>query len=107
MGFTRSSFMRAMAFQSTNKFLPNSRCFLGSLEFITDKFGDLSLQEQESSEVIESDTGRFPVDLVQVYVVNEAQLGHRLNVLGETDSHPAQDKVDHTLAVSAVTTDPI
>jgi hypothetical protein len=35
--------MGAMAFQSANKFLPGSRWFLGSLHFVTDKFGDLDL----------------------------------------------------------------
>jgi hypothetical protein len=39
----RLSFARAMAFQSTTKFLPSSRWFPGSLEFLTDKFGNLSL----------------------------------------------------------------
>jgi hypothetical protein len=39
----RSSFMRAMVYQSTTKFLPGSRWFRGSLQFITDKFGDLTL----------------------------------------------------------------
>jgi hypothetical protein len=32
-----------MAYQSTIKFLPGSRWFLGSLQFITDKFGELTL----------------------------------------------------------------
>jgi hypothetical protein len=35
--------MRAMAYQSTTKFLPSSRWFLGSLQFITNKFVDLTL----------------------------------------------------------------
>jgi hypothetical protein len=43
VGLMRSSFVKAMAFQSAAKFLPGSRWFLGSLEFITDTFGDLSL----------------------------------------------------------------
>jgi hypothetical protein len=30
-------------FQSSSKFLPNSRCGFGSLLFIADRFGDLSL----------------------------------------------------------------
>jgi hypothetical protein len=56
--------MRAMAFQSANKFLPGSRCFLVSLVFIADKFGDLSLQEFESSEVPRLGIGRLPLDLI-------------------------------------------
>jgi hypothetical protein len=31
LGLTRSSFVRAIAYQSTTKFLPSSRWFLGSL----------------------------------------------------------------------------
>jgi hypothetical protein len=107
MGLMRSSFLRAMVFQSANKFLPGSRCFLGSLEFITDKFGDLSLQEPESSEVTRSGNGHCPLDPVRVYLVNKSQLRHGLNVLGDMDSDPARDKFDHTLAVSVATTDPI
>jgi hypothetical protein len=107
MRLTRSSFVRAMTFQSTTKFLPGSRWFLGSLEFITNKFGDLSLQEPKWSEVIRSSTGRLLVGLVRVSLINEAQLRHKFNVLGEMDSDPTQDKVDHTLAVPVATTDPI
>jgi hypothetical protein len=36
MGLTRSSFVRAMVYQSTTKFLTGTRWFLGSLKFITD-----------------------------------------------------------------------
>jgi hypothetical protein len=43
MGHMRSDYVRSMAFQSTTKFLSSSRWFLGSLLFIADKFGDLSL----------------------------------------------------------------
>jgi hypothetical protein len=57
-GLTRSSFVRAMVFQFANKFLLGSRWFLGSLEFITDTSGDLSLQELESSKVTRLGTGR-------------------------------------------------
>jgi hypothetical protein len=59
MGLTRSSFVRAMTYQSTNKFLPGSRWFLGSLWFITNKFGDLTLQELESHKIIGSGTGHL------------------------------------------------
>jgi hypothetical protein len=60
MGLMRSSFVRAMTFQSTTKFLPGSRWFLGSLLFITDKFGDLSLQEPKMREDVRSGTDRLP-----------------------------------------------
>jgi hypothetical protein len=98
--------MRAMTYQSTTKFLPVSRWFLGSLEFITDKFGDLTLQEPESRGIIGSDTGRLPPAPVRVGLVNVAQLRHRLSELGKTDSDHTWDKADHTLAVSVATTDP-
>jgi hypothetical protein len=41
-------------------FLPRSRWFLGSLRFVTDKFGDLTLQEPESTEVAKSGTDHLP-----------------------------------------------
>jgi hypothetical protein len=105
MGLTRSSFVRAMAFQSVPKFLPGSRWFLGSLEFITDMFEDLSLQELESSKVTRSGTSYLPLDLVRVDLISETQLEHGLNALGETDPDPTQEKADHSLAISVATTD--
>jgi hypothetical protein len=99
--------MRAMVFQSTTMFLPGSRWFLGSLLFITDKFGDLSLQEPESREVSRSGIGHLPPGPVQGGLVNEAQLRHRLSALGKTESDPVRDKADHTLVVPKATTDPI
>jgi hypothetical protein len=79
--------MRTMAFQSTTKFLPGSRWFLDSLEFLTGKFGDLSLHEPEMSEVTGSGTGHLPPALVRVGLVNEAQLRHRL-VIGASSGVP-------------------
>jgi hypothetical protein len=107
MGLTRSSFVRAMACQLTTKFLPSLRWFLGSLQFIADKFGDPSLQEPESSEVIRSGTGHLPPASIRVCLINEAQLLHGLSELGKTDPDPVGDKADHTLAILAATTDPI
>jgi hypothetical protein len=43
MGLMRSSSVREMVYQSTTKFLLGSRWFLRSLQFVTDKFGDLTL----------------------------------------------------------------
>jgi hypothetical protein len=60
VGLTRSRFVRAMAYQSTTKFLPGSRWFLGSLQFVTDRFGDLTLQEPESCGIIGSGMGCLP-----------------------------------------------
>jgi hypothetical protein len=56
--------VRAMVFQSTTKFLPGSRWFLGSLLFIADKFGDMNLQGPESREVVRSGTGHLPATSV-------------------------------------------
>jgi hypothetical protein len=64
MGLTRLSFMRVMVFQSTTKFLPGSRWFMGSLEFLTDKFGNLSLQELELGKVARLGIGHLPPPLV-------------------------------------------
>jgi hypothetical protein len=74
-----------MVFQSPTKFLPSSRWFLRSLLFITDKFGDLNLQEPELCEVIRSDINHLPLAPVRVGLINEAQLRHRLGKLGDTD----------------------
>jgi hypothetical protein len=103
----RSSFVRAMVFQSMTKFLPDSRWVLGSLLFIADKFGDLNLQEPESCEVNRSGTDHIPPAPVWVDLINEAQLGHGLVKLGKTDPNPSGDKVDHTLADSTTIIDPI
>jgi hypothetical protein len=69
MGLTRSSFVRTMVFQSTTKFLPGSKWFMDSLEFLTDK-------------VTRSGTGLLPPAPVRVSLVNEAQLEHGLGSLG-------------------------
>jgi hypothetical protein len=90
MGVMRSGFTRAMAFQSTTKFLPSSRWVLGCLLFIVDKFGDPNLQEPESREVIRSGTGRLPPGLVRVSLVNEAQLKHGFDQPGKIDPDPSR-----------------
>jgi hypothetical protein len=87
--------------------LPSSWWFLRSLQFITNKFGGLTLQEPESCGIIGSGIGRLPLAPVQVSLINEAQLGHGLNKLGKMDSDHTGDKVDHTPAILAATTDPI
>jgi hypothetical protein len=103
----RSSFMSAITYQSTTKFLPGSKWFLGSLQFITDKFRDLTLQEPESRKVIGSGTDPLPSGLVRVSLINETHLGHGLSKLGKMDLDPAEDKANHNLAVLTATTDPI
>jgi hypothetical protein len=86
--------MRVMVYQSTTKFLPDSRWFLGSLQFITDKFGDLTLQEPESHGILELGTKRLRPAPVRVGLINEAQQGHGLSELGKTGSDPKWDKAD-------------
>jgi hypothetical protein len=104
----RSSFVRAMSYQSATKFLPGSRWFLGSLhQFIIDEFGDLILQELESHGIIGSGTNRLPPAPVQVGLINEAQLKHGHSELWKMDSDPTGDQADHTLVVPVATTDPI
>jgi hypothetical protein len=80
---------------------------MGSLEFLTDKFGDLSLQELESSEVVGSGTNRLPLALVRVCLACEAQLRHGFDVPRKTDIDPTEDKADHNLAIPIVTSYPI
>jgi hypothetical protein len=89
----RSSFMRAMAFQSTTKFLPGSRWVLGSLVFIAGKIGDLNLQEPELHKIIRLGTVCLPPAPVQVNLINEAQLITGFVKLGKTDPVPSGDKV--------------
>jgi hypothetical protein len=92
-----------MTFQSTTKFPLSFGLFLGSLEFLTHKFGNLSLQEPELSEVTRSGTVRLPPAPDRVDLINEAQL--RLNSLEEMDMNPVEDKANHTLAARAAATD--
>jgi hypothetical protein len=47
VGHMRFVYVRSMAFKSATKFLPGSRLAFGSLLFISDKMGDLRLQEPE------------------------------------------------------------
>jgi hypothetical protein len=101
----RSSFVRAMVFQSMVKLPLSSRWFLGSPEFLTDKFGNLSLYESEFSEVAGSGIDHLPPALDRVGLINEAQL--RLGSFGEMDTNPMKDKADHTLAAQAVVIDSI
>jgi hypothetical protein len=99
--------MRAMAFQSATKFLPCSRWFLGSLEFLTDKFVKLSLQEPELGEVTGSGSGRLPPAPVPISLINEVRPEHGLGSLGEMDMDTIEDKASHPLVVQMATINPI
>jgi hypothetical protein len=103
----RSSIVRAMAYQCTTKFLPSSRWFLGSFQFINGKFGYQTLQEPESRGIVGSGTDRLPLALFRVGLVNEAQLGHKLCELVKTGLDPKGDKADHILVVPTTEIDPI
>jgi hypothetical protein len=65
---------------------------------MTDKFGNLSLHEPELSKAAGSGTGCLPPAQVQVGLINEAQLGNGLGMLGETDMDPTKDRANHSLA---------
>jgi hypothetical protein len=78
---------------------------LGFLLFIADKFGDLSLQEPES--LGQALTTSSSSQSVQVSLINEAQLRHRSNMLGEADQDLSGDKADHNQARPLAKTDPI
>jgi hypothetical protein len=69
--------MITMAFQSTTKFLPGFRWFLCSHVFLTEKFGNLFLQELELSKAIGSGTSRLPAAPVRVSLISEALLRHK------------------------------
>jgi hypothetical protein len=99
----RLGYVRSMMFQSTTKFLPGSRWVLESLLFVADKFGDLSLQEPESWEVVGSGIGRLPPAPVRVSLINEAQLQHGSTMPRKTNSNPSGDKANHNLAGSTTT----
>jgi hypothetical protein len=70
-----------------------------------DKCGDLSLQELESREVIESGTDRVPPIPIQVGLISEARLRYRLRVSGEVESDPSGDKANHHGFSCLATTD--
>jgi hypothetical protein len=95
VGLTRSSYVRSMTFQSTNKFLPVSRLVFRSLLFIIDKMGNLSLQEPEPWEITESGTDRVHQILTQDGLTCEAQLRHGSCLSGESDLDPSGDRADH------------
>jgi hypothetical protein len=80
---------------------------MGSLLFIAYKFGDLNIQEPDLWEVDRSGTSCLPPASVWVGLIKEAQLRHRLDLLGKTDPDPSGDNADHTPAVHAAITDPI
>jgi hypothetical protein len=104
MELTRFNYVRLMVFQSASKFLPSSRLGFGSLLFIADKMGDLSLQEPESWEITRSGTNRFPPTPARVGLTCETQLGHRS---GEPESNPSGDNADHHEICCLITVDPI
>jgi hypothetical protein len=104
VGLTIIIYVRSMVYRSTSKFLPGLRLVFGSLLFITDKFGDLSLQEPESPEVAGLGTGCLPLALVQVGLVNKARLRHGSSMTGKADPDPSGDKADHNQASPPVAT---
>jgi hypothetical protein len=104
VGLTRFNYMRSMVFQSISKFLPDSRLVFGSLLFIADKMGDLSLQELESW-----GSGTDWVHPIPAWygLACEAQLGHRSSIWGELEPDPLGDNVDHHKICCLAATYPI
>jgi hypothetical protein len=79
----------------------------GSLLFIANKMGDLSLQEPKLQEITGSDTDRFPPTLVRVSLVCEACPRHGSNKSGESKSDLSVDNVYHCKICCPIATDPI
>jgi hypothetical protein len=67
VGLTRPNFVKAMVYQSATKFLPGSMWLLGSLQFITDKFRDLTLQECRIPKFLFLNVNRFP-KIIQTFL---------------------------------------
>jgi hypothetical protein len=103
----RFNYVRSLVSRSSSKFLPNSKWDFGSLLFIADKFGDLSLQETESWEITGSGTDHVPPISAQVGLVSEARLGHGFSASGEAESDPSGDKADHHEIGCPTAVDPI
>jgi hypothetical protein len=107
MRLTRSSYVRLMAFQSTSKFLPRSRLVFGSLLFIGDKMGNLSLQEPESWKIAWSGTNRVHPIPARDGLACEAQLVHGSSISGQLDLDPSGDITDHHEICCSAAIDPI
>jgi hypothetical protein len=99
--------MRSMAFQSTSKFFSGSRLVFGSILFIADKMGDLSLQELESLEIVGSGIDHFPPPPARVYLTCEAQLGNGSSISGESELDPSGGNADHHEMCCPDAADPI
>jgi hypothetical protein len=107
MGLMRFIYVRSMAFKSTSKFLSGSRLVFGSILFVADKMGDLSLKELKLWEITGSDTDHFPPTSAQVGLTCEARLGHGSSQLGESESDPSGDNCNHHEICCPDVADPI
>jgi hypothetical protein len=107
MGLTRFNYVRSMTFQSTSKFLSDSRWVFRSLFFVTEKFEDVISQELEPQEVTGSGTDCVPSIPAQVGLITEAQLRHGFIESWEAESDPSGSKADHHGISLQATTDPI
>jgi hypothetical protein len=75
--------------------------------FITNKFGDLSVQELKPWEITGSSIDRIPLILAQVNLVIDAQLGHGFNAFWEAESDPSGNKADYHGIACPIVADPI
>jgi hypothetical protein len=107
VGPTRLSYARSMTFQSSSKFLPGSRLASGSLLFIANQMGDLSLSEPASREIVGSGTDRVHLIPTRDGLAYEAQLGHKTCLSAESELDPSMDNTDHHKVCCPTTTYPI
>jgi hypothetical protein len=107
VGLTGFIYVRSMVFESAIKFLSGSRLVFGSLLFIADMMGDLSLQESEPQAIIGSDADQFPPTPVRVSLACEARPEHKSNKLAESKSDLFGDTVSHHDIYCPITADPI
>jgi hypothetical protein len=99
--------MRSMTFQASAKFLPGSGFVFGSLHFIANKFGDLSLQEPEQHKVSEPGTNRPPSSPARVGLTLQTRPEHGSDVLGESESDTFGENTGHLRVCCPNTVDPI
>jgi hypothetical protein len=96
-----------MMFQASAKFLPGSGFVFGSLHFIANKLGDLSLQEPEQQKVLEPGTNRPPSSPARVGLTLQTRPEHGSDVLGEFESDTFRENTDHLRVRCPDTVDPI
>jgi hypothetical protein len=98
--------LRSMAFESATKFSPGSKMVFGSLLSVTDKMGDLSLQEPKPWAITRSGADQFQLTPIQVGLAWDARPGHKFGNLGESKSDLSRDSANHREIYCLATIDP-